>query len=299
MVYLIDGIRAHIYELPLHSPYSRRKGILLQWPDSTWTEASPLDGWSPDSFEDVFQAIEKRNWNAPLPSLQFGLQKLEATHEPIPFCALLVGTPSAIFKKSNGLKHAKLKLAKIPFDQAMSLTKELSKKMKLRIDFNGSLSLEQALIFAKECESDAIEFYEEPLKNSSELQYFPFPIALDESLRKQGFEKLANLSHVVALVIKPTMTGNLASCKAYEKFGKPLVLSSAFESGVGIAQILRFAPHLNSILSLGIDTYRYLKKDVLAEPLRFENGLAYPLDQVRVIRRLCTSRTAAASTPLK
>jgi len=214
--------------------------------------------------------------------LQFGLQTLEATLEPIPYCGLLAGTPNAIREKAAGLKHAKLKLSGLPLDEAISLTKELCKKMKLRIDFNRSLTLEEALNFAKECESGAIEFYEEPLKDPVELINFPFPIALDESLREKDFEKLANLAHVTALVIKPTMTGNLATCKQYEKFGKPIVLSSSFESGVGIAQILRLVPHLKALLPLGIDTYRYLKEDVLETPLRFEKGLVYPLEPLLV-----------------
>jgi hypothetical protein len=101
MVHLIP----HTYELSLHAPYKTRKGMLLEWPNGTWTEASPLEGWSHDKLEDVLEAVKKQNWNAPLPSLQFALQTLEVTAEPIPYCGLLAGTPDAIREKAqtNGI----------------------------------------------------------------------------------------------------------------------------------------------------------------------------------------------------
>lgn len=266
----------YTYELQLEEPFKPRKGIVIEWPDGDWTEASPLEPWSPDRFDDVLRALKTSDWKAPLPALQFGLEKLEHVQTPFPYCPLLAGTPSTILEKSKGLKRAKVKLSKIPLPQAIAVIKELSKRIRLRIDFNRSLTLEEALYLAKECQSDAIEFYEEPLKNSQELRHFPYPVALDESLREEGFEALACLPHVVALVLKPTMIGSLAACKSFERFGKPIVLSSSFESGIGLAQILRFAPHFQSILPLGIDTYRYLKEDLLQERLRVQdNGYVF------------------------
>jgi O-succinylbenzoate synthase len=283
---VLSVLKSYTFSQLLPDPYHARRGVVLEWADGMWTEASPLPGFSKDSIEEVLQAIEAKNFKAPLPSLQFALERLEEVKEPLAYCGLLLGDPEAMLKQASDMRHAKLKLKGIDFKAAIALTKELSKKMMLRIDFNRSLDLEEALFFAKECESDAIEFYEEPLKNPHELQYFPFPIALDETLREKGFESLSCLPQVAALVIKPTMTGNLRACKAYEQFRKPIVLSACFESGVGIAQILRFAPHFKSLLALGIDTYRYLKNDLLETPLRFENGFCYPPEKIDVRRAL-------------
>lgn len=279
-------IKAHTFSLLLEAPWPERKGAALEWEDGTWTEASPLPGFSKDTIEEVLQALEEKNFLAPLPSLQFALERLQETTEPVRYCSFLSGEPKDILERAKGMKHAKLKLKGIDFTTAIALTKELSKKMQLRIDFNRTLELEEALFFAKECESDSIEFYEEPLKDPSELRFFPFPVALDETLREEGFDALLSLPNVVALVIKPTMTGNLKACKAYEQFQKPIVLGACFESGLGIAQILRFAPHFKSKLALGLDTYRYLKKDLLKKPLRFEKGLCYPPEKLDVRRTL-------------
>jgi hypothetical protein len=54
---------------------------------------------------------------------------------------------------------------------------------------------------------------------------------------------------------------------------KPIVLSGAFESGVGIFQIASFIQRLSlPLLPLGIDTYRFLKKDLLQSPFIFSGG---------------------------
>jgi len=289
-------LRAYTYSLPLIAPYTTRHGIVIEWPDGRWSEASPLEGWSSDQREDVLSAWQENRLAADLPSLQFAMQALPMTPKTLSYCALLAGTSADIFKKASllkqeGVHYVKVKLKGIPIEKAIEITRELAKDFRLRIDFNRSLDLITALYFAEHCQGESIDFFEEPLRNSQELRHFPFPIALDESLREEGYEPLIALSQVKALVIKPTMTGGLQD---WERFGKPIVLSSSFESGIGIAQILLLsAPHH---LPPGIDTYRFLKEDLLEEPLHFESGKVHLPSAFRIKRHLLHWRIRIKST---
>jgi o-succinylbenzoate synthase len=286
------SLRSYLYSLSLVSPYPARKGIVIEWPDGRWSEASPLDGWSSDRLDDVVHALQACRYEADLPSLQFAMQPFPLIPLALPFCALLAGSKEAILAKipsllQEGVRHIKLKCKGLSLDEAASITQKLSKEgFSIRIDWNRSLSLSDALAFAKQCPCESIDFFEEPLKNSRELADFPFPIALDESLREENYEPLVALPQVKALVIKPTMNGGL---KHWQRFGKPIVLSSSFESGIGIVQILLLAAHHQITLPLGIDTYRLLKEDLLEEPLVFKEGAVYLPSTLQIKRHLLRS----------
>jgi O-succinylbenzoate synthase len=283
----MEPIEAFFYALAMRPPYQIRRGILLKWPDESWTEAAPLPGWSRETIDDVAKAIRQKEWQAPLPSLQFALQKfyrpakefcdndLRNARARFPYCGLLTGTPKEILRRAHQHSHAKIKLSHMPLEEAIALVQRLPPQLKLRIDFNRTLTLKEAWAFATACEREAIEFYEEPLRNPKELCDFPFPLALDESLREPEYAQYVQLPQVKALVVKPTLTGNLAACQAYAQFDKPIILSSSFESGVGIRQILEFASCFTSILPLGIDTGRYFTHDILLKPLRIEQECVY------------------------
>ena len=272
---VILNFQAYLYSLPLVTPYPTRKGVVLEWADGRGSEASPLEGWSSDRLEDVIQALQANRYETDLPSLQFAMNPLPLTPHALPFSALLAGSKKEILAKipslsQEGVRCVKLKCKGLSLEDAVIAAHELSKEgFSLRIDCNRSLNLSEALSFAKQCPYESIDFFEEPLKNPRELSDFPFPIALDESLREENYEPLVALPQVKALVIKPTMTGGI---KDWQRFGKPLILSSSFESGIGIIQIFLLAIHHQLFLPLGIDTYRLLKEDLLEEPLIFKEG---------------------------
>ncbi len=276
----MDRLKPYSYRLPLKAPYSIREGIVIEWPDGTWTEASPWEGWSSDCLEDIISAFLNKA-SSSHSSLQFALEPLPLKMISIPYCAFVAGTKSDILRtaaelKEQGIDHLKIKLTLVTFEEALEITNHLSKDFRLRLDFNRTLDLQKAIDFASRCAIDRIEYFEEPLKDSQALCDFPYPIALDESLREKNYETLTKLPQVVALVIKPTMSGGLTACRNWERFGKPLVLGGSFESGIGIAQIALIAAHLQGpLLPLGIDTYRFLEDDLLEEPLHFERGLVH------------------------
>ncbi|MBS3904385.1 MAG: hypothetical protein KGZ39_03575 [Simkania sp.] len=285
-------MKAYSYISSYPSFSLQRKSIVIDWEDGRWGEAAPLDGYSSDNLKDVLSSILLEEQNPLPPSLSFAKDAKHFAPLSLPICGLLTGTKEKILHDAHllhqqGLRHVKLKLKGLPLHEAISLANQVGKYFLLRIDFNRSLELPEALYFATHIDPAVVEFFEEPLKNPKELPLFPYPIALDESLREDAHHILTSLEQVRALVIKPTMTGNIANCKRWSHLGIPIVLSSSFESGIGIIQIMQYASHLSEqILPLGLDTYRFLEEDLLEHRLIFDGGFVHSPDLLLIKHHL-------------
>ncbi|KAJ8440928.1 hypothetical protein Cgig2_022784 [Carnegiea gigantea] len=132
-----------------------------------------------------------------------------------------------------------------------------------------------------QCEDDIVRFCEET----------GLPVALDETIDKiHGNipDSLARFTHpgVVALVIKPSVVGGfenaaLISLWAQAK-GKLAVVSAAFESSISLSSYVQFACYLEMrskqipptfdkklerSVAHGLGTYKWLKEDVVFDPL--------------------------------
>ena len=91
-----------------------------------------------------------------------------------------------------------------------------------------------------------------------------------------GIYELPNLK---AVIIKPTCTGFVP------KLPVPIVLSSSYESSLGLLQIGSLA----SQLPVGLDTFGLFLQDLLVPPLKAENGYltwspthAHPIDKTKL-----------------
>ena len=230
----------------------KRKGLIIQIGDG-WGEIAPLPGFSKETFEEAKQEaldvlFDKKT--PTLPSVIFGFSSAKRPLTPVrvPLCAL--------HKPHSGCKTLKLKLGHLSVDEAIKLVKEYIGKYSLRLDFNQKWSLSQALSFARNFKKTDFEYLEEPVKEYEDLLYFSeetgFPIALDES------RKL--VPTVKALVVKPTLWGEIP------KSDIPIVLSSSYESSLGILQIAALS---NSNLPQGLDTF---SPDFINPPIRVEDG---------------------------
>ncbi|NGX46036.1 MAG: o-succinylbenzoate synthase [Chlamydiae bacterium] len=133
----------------------------------------------------------------------------------------------------------KVKVGDFSIDQVLELVERLP--MRLRLDFNQKWSFEKATALAETISWEKVDYFEEPLNEPEELADFPYPIALDETLRQWHLEKIKALENVAALVLKPTLLGNVLP---YTKLGLPIVLSSCFEGAEGVECLARLAHHL-------------------------------------------------------
>jgi O-succinylbenzoate synthase len=183
-----------------------------------------------------------------LPSVMFALQS--ALLPPAPSTCAIQGL--LVGDEIPDCTHLKIKVGDLSIDQVLELIERLP--MHLRLDFNQKWSFEKASSLAEQISWDRVDYFEEPLINPEELAHFPYPIALDETLRLWPLEKIDTVWDVAALVIKPTLLGNVLP---FTELGLPLVLSSCYEGVEGVKCLARLANHLGiADQPQGLDTIK-------------------------------------------
>jgi len=208
------------------------------------------------------------------------------TRSKVSLNGLLSGTLEEVIDRARslrgaGYRAAKLKVGRQSIEQDIEMVREVYRALggiALRLDANRAWDFDSAVAFAKGIATCGIEYIEEPLNAPDRLREFAqrtgLPVALDESIAEFGFTRgsLQSQQWAKAIVIKPTLLGSVTRCAqlAYEalEFGLKPVVSSSFESGVGIAALARFAATITAEdIPVGLDTYEWLAADVL--PKRF------------------------------
>ncbi|HSX13343.1 MAG TPA: enolase C-terminal domain-like protein [Chlamydiales bacterium] len=230
--------------------YQYNKKLLIQI-DDCWGEISPLQGFSKETFEEAKEEILQvlhENKQPTLPSVIWGLSVLPITAVRIPLCALN--------RPRDGCKTLKLKVGHLSVENAVRHVSQYIDQYRLRIDCNRKWTLNQALEFTRHFRSTDFEYLEEPTKELIEFSKLTdFSIALDESLRDN-----INIPNAKYAVIKPSLTGHIP------KLSLPTVLSSSYETSLGILQIARLA---SQEIAHGLDTF---VDDIIDPPIRVEEG---------------------------
>lgn len=294
------------FTLKIKAPIQEKKGILLyaktQEGKEAWSEVSPLPGFSKETLDDAQKQIEDLSKEIfafdvksisrrkLYPSVEFGLDSLfyalKHTFDlsiSYPVCALLTGTFRQVQDQlpillEGGYQHVKLKVSNLTADEAHFIIGQLLGKVSLKIDVNRAWNLNRALSFFSRYPIDAFEYIEEPVDHIKDLSLFPYPIALDESLREgMGFPLLPQIK---ALIVKPMLTGGLRSLQKVVDLSKSinaqLVLSSSYESGVGLFHLCSFLSRAKiPLYPLGVDTYRLINKDVIEKPHTLDMGVLH------------------------
>ncbi len=210
-------------------------------------------------------------------SLSFALESAyEQTTNDIPntnlqITALVLHEKDAEKAYGQGYRTFKVKKPSTSFLKHLRVTYP---EVSLRVDFNQSLSLKEAKNIIRHFSPEEFSYLEEPLQNFSDLtSLFPFPIAVDESLYLYPLDRIISLPNLKAIVVKPTLFGGYSRCKQLQKRGIDIILSSYYESGLGLLNIAQLAISLHIQEPLGIDTYRFLQKDILQKPLPITYGI--------------------------
>jgi O-succinylbenzoate synthase len=153
-----------------------------------------------------------------------------------------------------------------------SLCGEIHPQASLRLDPNRSLTQSQCEQLIAACDGLPVEYIEDPLRNSTELESLvaqsPVSIALDESARQFPEDEWLSWKGVKHIVIKPTLSGSLLSLddlisRTAEK-NISITLSSSFESGIGLRAIALCAALFQLPAAVGLDTARFITTDFLA-----------------------------------
>jgi O-succinylbenzoate synthase len=172
-------------------------------------------------------------------------------------------------------------------------------KAKIRIDVNGSWSVDDALIninaIYNEVVGDSLEYVEQPVTSLYELKQLKegisvdVKIAGDEVLRKAKDPFAISLDGAIdILMLKVSPLGGIKRAMDLASHHKlPVVISSALESAVGISHGLALAARLPRLdYACGLGTSALFNQDI--SDIRIVNGAikaaSYPIDLERVER---------------
>ncbi len=200
--------------------------------------------------------------------------------QDVPTAALLQGSHEQILAdakdlSSRGYQVFKLKVGdrNIPLDvkKVQDLRVVIGSQGSIRLDGNRVWSLKEALLFVDLAGRAQIEFIEEPLNDIGKIGEFyqatQMPVALDETLSLS-----VDSQAVKYYVLKPTVLGGIIPCLDWmenaRRSGKKAIISSAFESPVGLKVSANLACLTGTTAGLG--TERWLKG---VEPLADAGGM--------------------------
>ena len=250
---------------------------------TSWQSAllHPLSAW--DLFPSVRFGLESAVCN--LAAAEWGtpwrLHLAKSALAKVQLNALLTGAREDILRGvrsyvERGYSSLKIKVGHHPVSDKIATVRQVSSLLPpgvtLRLDANRAWSLAVALEFAHGVRNCPIDYIEEPLREVAEMQAFirgsALPAALDESLDLLGAGALPQ--GLRAIVIKPTLRGGFSGAlrwaKTARQSGVAPVISSAFESAIGLRALAELASVIHDPgVAAGLDTGRWLARDV-AEP---------------------------------
>lgn len=279
--------------------------MILESENGQWAEAAPLVGFSRDNIAEVLSDVHNRRLaSTNCRSLQFARDCLVQDEWPtvdLPINALLDGPTESVMQRTRSLAKSDCRCVKLKvgrtaiqddIERVAIVRSMLRDDQSIRLDANRAWEWEAAVEFGSAVADMGVEYIEEPLVGSpdhaSQLKRFVqatgCPYALDESLveltdvgstdvtidaagEDTRDEALLAYESAAALVIKPTLMGAHEEIRRLAAFGKPLVFSGCFESGIGTVQIARIAARYSPDIPAGLDTHSRIADDLIAGPL--------------------------------
>jgi O-succinylbenzoic acid--CoA ligase len=217
----------------------------------------------------------------------------------------LISASENVYDQTKGLidkgyKTIKLKVGSEDLESDIEKIKSIEKMIvdndiKIRLDVNRNWSYEQVVTFADAVKDIPIEYIEEPISDITELRRLyeetGLNIALDETLYEDhSYDYIASLDFVKAYVIKLTVLGGLSKLLKLKEIADSsnidLVFSSAFESGIGMKQIISLASALSQPETAhGFDTYKWLKQELLFEKPEIEKPIINTMNDSQILSK--------------
>ncbi len=210
------------------------------------------------------------------------------TSDQVNLTGLLSGTKDQVrvqveklFKE--GFRSFKLKVGpNIPeeVEKVRMINEITAGKALLHIDANQAWTINQAVEFGNEAGLASVEYIEEPFKETQKTSDFfmktTIPVALDESLTRLSLKEMSALQGMDILVLKPTILGGVEKIwkliNDAHRLGISTIISSSFESSIGLLALGNLASYASQHSFAGLDTLKYFKEDLLRNPLIIKNG---------------------------
>lgn len=291
---------------------------------TAWGEIAPLPGLHRETLQSaeaqLVGVLSKHDFAAPgilpeelFPSVRTGLEMVMINLEAltsgvppllslnghvaaqVPLNALLFGDTELIMQRAEkyfalGYRTFKLKVTAGDMANAIrsinALHRAYGERITLRLDANQTLTLDEALDFARHLPRNSIAYIEEPLKEAELIGEFFAKTAIQTALDETLWQKPDLLFQIpeaslAALILKPNRLGGISATRQLARYARKhnllAVFSSAFESGISLSfYTLLAASTAVKPAACGLDTYRYLEHDLLEAPFGAENALLDP-----------------------
>ena len=269
-----------VLSLPLRTSFrglSSRELVLFKG-SKRWAEFSPFVEYDDQESAQWLKAALSFA-NDELPDLKRARVGLNAT---LP--AVKVGEVDQVLSRFPGFRTVKIKVAENPesFDEDLARIRHVNENYpgtKIRLDANGALSVTGALEMIQHLGEIALEYFEQPVRTIAELKELKSAIgkaglgtkiAADESIRKATDPLLVAREQAadIAIIKVQPLGGIAAAAEIAKRSGLEVVVSSALESSIGIAQGIYLAASLETMdFDCGLWTQNLLADDVVIEPL--------------------------------
>lgn len=275
------GVRSHRVRIPLRVPLggrSTREATLVEGP-AGWGEFSPLPGYpcDPRRCEDAVQEAVFAGWPAPL-------RHSVAVNGLVPAVDPEIAARVAADAGGAGMTTVKVKVGGGSLDEdadrVAAVRDALGPAGRIRLDANGAWDVEAAVAAIERLAGFDLELVEQPVADLGDLarvrRRVPVPVAADESVRGLGdARRLAALEAADAVVVKVQPLGGVrAALRVVEAAGVPAIVSSLYETSVGLAAGVALAAALPDLpFACGLGTAPLLAGDVVADPLLPEGGM--------------------------
>ena len=273
--------------LPLRVPLggrTDRDAVLLEGP-AGWGEWSPLPGYPSDPAVCRRAAEEAATQPWPRP-----------VRASVPVNHLIPAVPpDEAAELAAGLLDVKVKVGD-PFDidRVAAVRDAIGPHGRLRVDANGAWDVESAVHRLARMAGNGVELVEQPVASIEDLaavrRRIDVPIAADECVRTlDDARRLAELRAADVLVVKVQPLGGMAATlEIAEAAGVPVIVSSMYETSVGLAAGLALAASLDELpYACGLGTAGLLAADVVDDPL-------LPVDGMLAVRRPVPDRALLA-----
>lgn len=260
-----------------------REGVLING-EYGWAEFSPFAHHSIEHSARWLQSALEMAWTK-LPDPQLKQVKSNAIA-----VSSEVENAIQVIKKS-GCKTLKIKLNRENIDQEIDNLKNIKERfqdIKFRLDFNGELSLDNALKFMQKIEDLPIEYVEQPCKTLSEnkelKQITNTPIAIDENFRlaKDALDEqfiteiLESCHYLIVKIIPLGGIGRFLKLKEtlLSRFNR-IVISGSMDTSIGLylSTLAQSLIEPITLLEAGVGTGMLLKNDVTTSSILPINGL--------------------------
>lgn len=302
--------RSHVVRVPLTTRFrgvEHREAVLLDGP-AGWSEFAPFAEYG-DAESSVWLAA----------ALDFGWRESSAPvlRSSIPVNATLPAVPLAriadVLSRFGECRTVKIKVAEPgeTLDDDIARVREVRRLLgpagRIRLDANGSWTVDEAEHAVRALEQFDLEYVEQPCATVPELaelrrriHRIDVLVAADESVRKAADPlAVARAEAADLLVIKAAPLGGIDRALAIvAESGLPAVVSSALDTSVGLAMGAALAARLPALdFDCGLGTAALLADDVTATMLPVDGAItvARAVPTMDALARLAAPEPLAAA----